>query len=112
MLFNYDWKAPTDWLAGNESLTWGATSLTDNVAVVWSKEERRHYGFSLETGQYLWVTDAENYLDIYDAGRVLYEGKLISVGQAGIVYCFDLKTGKTMWTYAGNDPYQRSLVER
>jgi hypothetical protein len=48
-------------------------------------------------------------LDIYDAGRVLYEGKLISVGQAGIVYCFDLKTGKTMWTYAGNDPYREVL---
>jgi outer membrane protein assembly factor BamB len=109
MLFNYDWKAPTDWLAGNESLTWGATSLTDNVAVVWSKEERRHYGFSLETGQYLWVTDAENYLDIYDAGRVIYQGKLISVGQAGIVYCFDLTTGKTMWTYAGDDPYREVL---
>jgi outer membrane protein assembly factor BamB len=83
--------------------------LADNVAVVWSKEERRHYGFSLETGQYLWVTEAEHYLDIYDAGRTIYEGKLISTGQAGIVYCFDVKTGETMWTYAGNDPYTEIL---
>ncbi len=109
LLFNYDWKAPTDWFAGNLSLTWGATSIADNTAVVWSKEERRHYGFSLETGQYLWVTDAEHYLDIYDAGRSIYEGKLISVGQGGIVYCFNLTTGKTMWTYAGNDPFREVL---
>jgi len=109
LLYNNDWKAPADWLAGNQTLSWGATSLTDNVAVVWSKEERCHYGFSLENGQYLWVTESEHYLDIYDAGRVIYQGKLISVGQAGIVYCFDLATGKTMWTYAGDDPYREVL---
>jgi outer membrane protein assembly factor BamB len=109
LLYNNDWKAPAAWLEGNQSLTWGATSLADNAAVVWSKEECRHYGFSLENGNYLWVTDAEHYLDIYDAGRTIYQGKLISVGQAGIVYCFDLKTGKTMWTYEGNDPYTEIL---
>jgi outer membrane protein assembly factor BamB len=109
LLYNSDWKAPAAWNEGNQTLSWGATSLDDNVAVVWSKEERRHYGFSLETGNYLWVTEAEHYLDIYDAGRTIYEGKLISVGQAGIVYCFNLTTGKTMWTYEGNDPYTEIL---
>jgi hypothetical protein len=107
LLFNNAWKAPATW--DNLTLTWGDTSLDDNVAVVWSKEERRHYGFSLETGQYLWVTDAEHYLDIYDAGRTIYEGKLISVGQGGIVYAFDLTTGKTMWTHEINDPYTEIL---
>jgi hypothetical protein len=109
LLYNNDWKAPADWTSGNQTLSWGTTSLDDNVAVVWSKEERRHYGFSLETGQYLWVTEPQTYLDIYDAGRGIYEGKLISVGQAGIVYCFNLTTGKTMWTYKGDDPYTEIL---
>jgi outer membrane protein assembly factor BamB len=109
LLYNNDWKAPSKWNAGNLSLSWGATSLTDNVAVVWSKEERCHYGFSLANGNYLWVTDSEHYLDIYDAGRTIYEGKLFSVGQAGIVYCFNLTTGKIMWTYEGNDPYTEIL---
>jgi outer membrane protein assembly factor BamB len=109
LLYKKVWKAPSDWLLGNQTLSWGATSLKENAAVVWSKEERRHYGFSLETGDYLWVTDSQHYLDIYDAGRTLYEGKLFSVGQAGIVYCFDLKTGKTLWTYKGHDPYNEVL---
>jgi hypothetical protein len=60
LLYNSDWKAPAAWNEGNQTLSWGATSLDDNVAVVWSKEERRHYGFSLETGNYLWVTEAEH----------------------------------------------------
>jgi len=109
LLYNNDWKAPAEWLAGNQSLSWGTTSLDSNVAVVWSKEERRHYGFSLETGQYLWVTESEHYLDIYDSQRLIYQDKLFSVGQAGIVYCFNLTTGKTMWTYAGDDPYREVL---
>jgi outer membrane protein assembly factor BamB len=109
LLFDKTWTTPTAWTAGNQSLSYGATSIDEDVAVVWSKEERRHYGFSLETGDYLWVTEPQHYLDIYDAGRTLYEGKLISVGQAGIVYCFDLKTGKTLWTYEGNDPYTEIL---
>src|SRR4030042_6899435 len=103
------WDPPANWETGNQSLTWSATNMDELGAIVWSKELRQSYGFDLETGNYLWKTASEHYLDIYDAGRTIYDGKLISVGQAGIVYCFDLTTGKTMWTYAGDDPYPEIL---
>ena len=109
LLFNNDWKAPADWSEGNQTLSWVTTDLTTNVGLVWSKETRQHYAFSLETGQYLWVTEPEHYLDIYSAGRRIYDGILYSVGQAGIVYAFDLQTGKTLWTYPTNDPYNQVL---
>jgi hypothetical protein len=109
LLFNKDWKAPASWLAGNESLSWAATDLTSNVGVVWSKELRQHYGFDLTTGAYLWVTDPQQYLDIYLPGHNIYNGLLYSAGYAGIVYAYNLTTGKTAWTYAANDVYHEIL---
>ena len=109
LLYNTTWKAPTDWVEGSQSINWVATDLTTNVGLLWSKELRQFHAFSLATGAYLWKTDSETYLDIYDAGRDIYDGKLISVGQGGIVYCYNLTTGKTMWTYEGNDPYTEIL---
>ena len=39
----------------------------DNVAVLWVKETREYYGFSLETGEYLWgPTEPQYYLDAVD----------------------------------------------
>jgi hypothetical protein len=35
LLFNNNWKAPAEWLAGNQSLSWSTTSLDSNVGVVW-----------------------------------------------------------------------------
>jgi outer membrane protein assembly factor BamB len=109
LLFKNGWKAPADWSEGNQTLSWAATSLSENVGLVWSKEGTCHYAFSLETGEYLWKTASETYLDIYDAGRNIYEGKLISVGQGGIVYCYNLTTGATMWIYRADDIYTEML---
>jgi hypothetical protein len=109
LLYNNDWKAPASWAAGNQTLSWADTNLETNVGVVWSKEERRNYAFSLATGQYLWVTDSQSYLDIYDQMSRIYYDKLYSTGVGGIVYCYDLKTGKTLWTYYATDPYTEIL---
>ena len=109
LLYNNNWKAPADWLAGNQSLSWATTDLDSNVGVVWSKETRQNYAFSLETGQYLWVTEPQHYLDIYDQMSKIYYGKLYSTGVGGIVYCYNLTTGKTLWTYEIADPYTEIL---
>jgi outer membrane protein assembly factor BamB len=108
-LVNGNWKAPTDWAAGNQTLSWAATDIDTNIGLVWSKEERCHYAFSLETGQFLWVTESEHYLNIYSAGRRIYENTLYSLGQAGTVYAYDLATGKTLWKYEPNDVYNDVL---
>jgi hypothetical protein len=36
--------------------------------------------------------------------------RLYSVGIGGILYAYDLKTGKTAWTYAMSDPYQEPVT--
>jgi hypothetical protein len=114
LLFNKDWKAPADWAAGNQTVSWAATSLIDKVGVVWSKELRQHYGFSLDTGEYLWgPTPSQYYLDIYEGttltSHFIAYGKLYACGVSGILYCYDVKTGKLLWTYEAVDPYHEYL---
>jgi hypothetical protein len=41
-------------------------------------------------------------------GKIAY-GKLYSAAYAGIVYCYDVKTGKLLWTYEAKDPYNEIL---
>ena len=67
-LFDEYWSAPSEWLAGKNTLHYvGATNYVhdatygDGVIGVWDKELRTHYGFSVATGKYLWATGQENY---------------------------------------------------
>ncbi|MEM2130562.1 MAG: PQQ-binding-like beta-propeller repeat protein [Candidatus Bathyarchaeia archaeon] len=112
LLFDKTWAAPAEWLEGSNTLHYvGASNeVEDGVIAVWSKELRKHYGFSVETGDYLWETESEHFLDSYGWGNAEHTwyfayGKLYSVGVGGIVYCYDLKTGDTLWTYAMSDEY-------
>ena len=91
------------------------TQHMDGVIAVWDKELRTHYAFSVQTGKYLWATASENYLDMYGWGNVEHTwyyayGKLYSVGVAGILYAYDLKTGATEWTYQLTDPYNEPVT--
>ena len=76
---------------------------------MYTKENRVHYGFSLETGQFLWETAPQGYLDAWDdsltAARMIANGKLYAASIGGIAYCYDLKDGKTLWNYTAEDPY-------
>ncbi len=106
LLFKNTWKAPSDWEEGNQTISWAAASLTDNVAVLYSKECTNYYGFSLETGKKLWgPTDSEYYLNIYDRISTINYGVLISSGCSGIVNGYDAQTGDLLWTYNAEDPY-------
>jgi hypothetical protein len=117
LLFNEWWSAPSEWLTGSNTLHYsGATNyVKDGVIAVWDKELRIHYGFSVETGKYLWATAPEHYLDMYGWGNVEHTwyyayGKLYSVGVAGILYAYDLKTGATTWTYKLTDAYKEPVT--
>jgi len=104
------WTAPADWSAGNVTLSWAGDSLTEKVFVVWEKETREWYGFSTETGNYLWKTEPQFYLDYHVATQnAIAFGKMFSVGVSGVVYCYDLTTGQRAWTYKLSDPYQEIL---
>jgi outer membrane protein assembly factor BamB len=119
LLFENTWNAPSEWVAGNVTVSgfgggWMAWSQEDYVGVLWVKETREHYGFSLESGNYLWgPTEPQYYLDSVDdsasAVRNIAYGKLYSASVGGIVYCYDVQTGERLWTYEATDPYSEIL---
>jgi outer membrane protein assembly factor BamB len=101
LLYNTTWNAPADW--ANETITWVTTDLDANIGLASSKEACQHYAFSLEDGTYMWATPPEFYLSIYGIGRKIAYGNLYTYSMSGIVYCYDLTTGETKWSYALND---------
>ncbi len=112
LIFNKSWKTPSEWTEGNVSFAgmsggWTAYSIEDKVAVLSIKETRSHYAFSLENGNFMWgPTPSQIYLDMYFGdGKLIADGKFYSANVGGIVYCYDVKTGKLLWTYAADDPY-------
>jgi outer membrane protein assembly factor BamB len=116
VLFNRDWTPPTEVQEGVHTIFYvGSTNNADGgVICVYSKELRRFYGFSLDTGAYLWETESEHYLSIYGFGNFEHDwwfayNKLYTAGTAGIVYCYDLTTGETLWTYEMGNQYGEYL---
>jgi hypothetical protein len=117
LLFDKTWTAPAEWLAGMNTIQIGGftNQVTKGVVSLWDKELRKHYGFSVETGNYMWETDSEFWSDAYGWGNVEHTwyyayGKLYSVGVGGIVYAYDDQTGKIAWTYAMSDPYNEPIT--
>lgn len=116
VLFSKTWAAPAEWanFAGTMQSYFTAYSQEDYVGVFWAKEERINYAFSLQTGEMLWKTEPQYYADAWtdspaDERNIAYH-KLYSASCGGIVYCFDIKTGKTLWTYNASDPYTESYI--
>lgn len=114
LLFKSTWTPPS----GNITFQYATASIEDGVFVVTAKETRQLYGFSTNTGQLLWgPTEAQPYFDQYTLGEsraltravAITEGKVFSVGVAGILHCFDASTGNTLWKYAADQKYQELL---
>ncbi len=122
VIYNKSWSPPAEWAEG--SITLAYTQATNyvkdstygnGVIGLWAKEIRTHYGFSVQTGDFLWNTDSEIYLDAYGWGNAEHtwyfaDGKLYSVGVGGILYAYDLATGKIAWTYVMSDPYKEPVT--
>jgi len=118
LLFNKTWQTPASWAAGNQTIVFEAISpeSTDGVFVIGARDNRQHYGFSTENGEFLWETDPEIYLNWFGTGGIGGErppliayGKMVTSGIGGIVYAYDIKTGKREWTYEASDPYNEIL---
>jgi hypothetical protein len=110
LLFHETWAAPSEWAQTNLDIGYATGSPDEGVFVLWAKETRQYYGFDIDTGEYLWVTNSEHYMDSYQGTNyVIAYGNLYSVGYAGIVYCYDLTTGNTKWTYQIDDQYNEIL---
>jgi outer membrane protein assembly factor BamB len=112
LLFDETWIAPTEWADGDLTVTFATVSLDEGVAVMWTQETMEYYGFSTENGSKLWgPTEGEHYLNYFASAdpRVIYDGRLYVSGVSGIVYCYDVHTGDTEWTYEAYDPYNEFL---
>jgi len=116
-LFDKTWQAPAEWLAGTDTIQYaGSTNqVQGGVFCLWDKELRQFYAFSTETGNYLWTTASEMYLDAYGWGNAEHTwyfayDHLYSVGIAGIVYAYNLATGKADWTYTMSDAYNEPVT--
>ena len=110
LLFNKVWNAPADWVAGNQSISRSAGSIEDGLIAVWSKETQQYWGFSTDTGDYLWgPTEPQNYLDFLGLRTFVAYDKLFSQGMSGILYCYQAKTGELLWTYSAKDYYNQVL---
>ena len=110
LLFNKVWNAPAGWTAGNQTISRAAGSIDDGLIAVWSKETQQYWGFSTETGEYLWgPTEPQNYLDFLGLRTFSAYGKLFAQGMSGILYCYQAKTGELLWTYSAKDHYNQVL---
>jgi outer membrane protein assembly factor BamB len=106
LLFNVSWPNPP----GNLTLAYGAASLADGVFIIRSKDTRLWWGFSLDTGQMVWgPTESEVQLNIFDVIGAIADGKFFSMGQGGVLYCYNAKTGEKLWSYAVEDRYSEIL---
>ncbi len=87
----------TRWLAG-----WDPEA---GIFVFQDKETFGHWGYSLTNGGYVWgpsevpsdYTSDYNYFNT-ETTMINY-GKVYFTGYAGILYCYDVKDGKLLWTY-------------
>ncbi|MEM2107671.1 MAG: PQQ-binding-like beta-propeller repeat protein [Candidatus Bathyarchaeia archaeon] len=109
LIFNKTWQVPS----GLDNASWAFTdvSFEDGVFIISCKENLKYYGFSLDTGDFLWETEPEPYLAMYDKwyGPAYGYGKFYTGRMSGRVTCYDIKTGKTLWTYDVKDKYWEIL---
>lgn len=115
LLFNKAWTPPSDWIEGNVTIAWQASSdkAKDGVIIFGEKETRQNYAFSAETGNFLWAGESRDYLEFYTMGlggtsaravNQIYDGKFYSAGYSGILYCYEALTGKLLWSYTAKNP--------
>ncbi|MEJ5326870.1 MAG: PQQ-binding-like beta-propeller repeat protein, partial [Candidatus Bathyarchaeia archaeon] len=106
LLYNVTWQKPM----GDVVMWRVAYSAEDRVFVMQAKEPRQLYGFDLDNGRQLWgPTETMDYRSVYSYSGYIVKGQLYYVSQfAGTVYCYEVKTGKLLWTYYASDPYGAS----
>ncbi|MDR2700343.1 MAG: PQQ-binding-like beta-propeller repeat protein [Nitrososphaerota archaeon] len=113
---NERWSSPSVWqdLMMGSQTGWMTYSIDDYVAIYWAKEIRVHYAFSLENGKFLWATEPQIYADAWtdspSSEKLVAYNRLYAASCGGIVYCYDIKDGKLLWTYEAEDKYTESYI--
>jgi hypothetical protein len=117
-LFKTTNPAPSKWAEMQLSVSgfqsgWQLWSQEDRVGILWIKDTREHYAYSLNDGSFMWSTPSQYYMDAFDdtpaSARAIAYGKFYSASVSGIVHCYDIQTGDELWTYEASDPYSEYL---
>ena len=99
--------------AGNLTRRYDLADAESRVFIFHDKETMESTGYSLDDGSYLWgpiggdVRAFQTYTwsgHPENSGRTVAYGKLYVAGYGGIVYCYDMKSGKLLWTYGNGGP--------
>jgi hypothetical protein len=79
-LWNRKFTPPSS--AGGATVTMGFVNPEDGVFLFWNRMDLQWYGYSLETGEQLWVGEPEIGWSFYNMGfsGCVYQGKLLSFG--------------------------------
>ena len=101
LLWQQNYPAPS----GNLSIVQGPIDLTSRTFGMYLKETMQFLGFSLDTGTQIWGPsspmqssyDFYNYLTNY--GLDAAYGNLYTCSYGGVLYCYNMTTGKLTWTY-------------
>ena len=111
LLFNVTWDVPF----ANVHMSIEDASVEDSVFNIAVQETQQQFVFSLDTGKLLWGPgEPQNYQDQYGYASgnrwdAIYDGKLYAGSWGGTLFCYDVQTGKRLWTYDNIDPYSDIL---
>ncbi|MCW4017804.1 MAG: PQQ-binding-like beta-propeller repeat protein, partial [Candidatus Bathyarchaeota archaeon] len=97
LLWNITFTPPSS--AGNLTISMGTVDPEDGVFLFSCTQTRQWWGYSLETGQQLWVSESGPQLNYYGMSSNIYEGKLLSYGYGGVLIAYYIKTGTQLWNY-------------
>ena len=109
LLFNKTWTVPSEFAAA--TWVWSDVSFEDRVFIISCKESLKFYGLNLDTGNFMWETEPEPYLQYYDKwyGPCYGYGNFYSERMSGMIICYDIQTGQRKWTFNVTDPYAEIL---
>ena len=74
------------------------------------RQTQQFVGFNLRTGDKLWISDPQPALDYYGSpgpgtlSNVIAYGRIYSSAYSGVLHCYDMATGKVLWTYGNGGP--------
>ena len=105
-LGNVLWQQTYSPPPNNLTVLEGGIDPVNRVFIETYRETMNFVGYSLDTGAKLWgPTASQPSLDYYGSpgsgslADTLAYGKLYSSAYAGVVFCYDTKTGNLLWTY-------------
>jgi len=101
--------------AGNLTVLAAGFDPVARVFVENLRETQNFIGYNLDTGAKIWgPTTPQDPMDYYGSqasgslANTCGDGKLVSAAYAGIVYCYDIKTGNLLWTFGNGNTADNS----